>query len=269
MEKIVHINYSKIENIKNYSSEIFFSAKPYPHIVVDDFLIEKSYNLILESIPAPRRGEKSSDYLFAKNKFENPIFDTASPILSELRSELVGERFTNFLSFIFNKKIFIDDSFVGGGLHQGGAGSFLDMHADFSRHPVHKEWVRELNILLYLNDGFENDWGGHLEMHNSVSGEKDRVAPIGNRLVVMLTKDFTLHGYKKISFPDGKLRTSIASYAYSYDTNFSATPDRSTLWKPDESGFLKGVVAKYSPFLVKIKRSLFGSSTAKRARRDQ
>jgi hypothetical protein len=263
----MHINYEQLKEVAKLSKERFHSAKPYPYLVIDNFLHENSYYEVLHSIPAPRLSEKSSDYIFAKNKFENPIFEESSVVLAQLRSELIGNAFSEFLSETFGKHVFVDPDFVGGGIHQGGPDSYLDMHADFSRHPVKREWVRELNILLYLNDRFEENWGGHLEMHNSMTGEKGRVAPVGNRMVIMLTKGHTLHGYKKISFPPGRYRTSIASYAYTKDFDFVTTPDRSTLWMPDGSGATKRLIAGISPMLVKIKKSIFGSSTARRANR--
>ena len=265
---MTHIDYENLDAMLPTARLEFAQAQPYPHLVIDGFLRPDSFMAVLAALPAPQENKKSSDYLFAHNKFENPIFDTTAAVLAELRQELVGERFVSFLREVYGKQLFVDDAFVGGGLHQGAAGSYLDMHADFSRHPVHRDWVRELNILLYLNDGFEESWGGHLEMHNSETDGKGRVGPSGNRMVIMLTKEHTLHGYKTISFPPGRMRTSIASYAYTEDADFAATPERSTLWRPENASLIKRVLAYAAPTLVSLKRSLFGSSTAKRAKRD-
>jgi Rps23 Pro-64 3,4-dihydroxylase Tpa1-like proline 4-hydroxylase len=262
-----HINFDRLDAERGKARSTFESAAPYPHLVIDDFLHAASYRDVLSQLPMPREGQKSSDYMFARNKFENPLFDQASRVLADLRAELVGERFREFLRNVYGKPVFVDEDFVGGGLHQGGKGSFLDMHADFSRHPVHREWVRELNILLYLNDGYAEEWGGHLDMRNAEDDRCSKIAPIGNRLVVMLTKAHTLHGYKPISFPEGRLRTSIAAYAYTSDADFEAVPDRSTLWRPEDSGITKRAASWIMPALVGVKRRLFGSSTAKRAER--
>lgn len=262
-----HINYDNIENILADAGDVFKSNSPYPHLVIDGFLKDASYKRILESIPAPIPGQKSSDYMFAKNKFENPAFDEAASILSELRMELTSERFAKILCKIYGKSVFVDPNFVGGGLHQGGIDSYLDMHVDFSRHPTQRDWVRELNLLLYLNDEYDDSWGGHLEMINGKTDQKGRVAPIGNRMVIMQTNEFTFHGYNKINFPAGKYRTSIAAYAYSVDSDFDLIPDRTTIWRPESPGFAKSFIAKAMPNLVLLKRKLFGSSTAKRAKR--
>lgn len=259
------INFDKIESTLNADKLKFSNADPFPHLVIENFLFEDKYHELIKVLPPP--GEKSNDYLFAKNKFENPKFDLNSKFLTQFREELCGQRFENYLSSLYGEKIFIDGSFVGGGLHQGGSGSFLDMHADFNRHPVKKEWVRELNILLYLNEGYIDSWGGELKLHNSLNNKVSLVAPKGNRLVIMLTKDFTLHGYNKIQFPFGRYRTSIAAYAYKVDNDFIAVPERTTLWHPDDPSFFKGLIAKHWVSIVRIKHFLFGSNTAKRADR--
>lgn len=265
---MTHINLDKLEALRPTVRQTFFEARPYSHVVIDDFLKPESYDSVLASLPSARESERSSDYVFARNKFENPIFDQSAPVLAELRAELVSDAFMGFLRELYDKPVFVDPAFVGGGLHQGGEGSFLDMHADFSRHPVAREWVRELNILLYLNPGFEEAWGGHLEMENAQDGGIGRVAPRGNRMVIMLTKEHTLHGYKPISFPPGRMRTSIAAYAYTVDHDFVANPERSTLWRPREASIAKRLIAKITPGLVRAKRYLFGSSTARRASRN-
>ncbi len=263
-----HIDLDKLEALRPTVRQIFLEARPFPHVVIDDFLKPESYKAVLASLPSARVSERSSDYVFARNKFENPIFDKAAPVLAELRSELVGGAFVDFLRTLYDKPVFVDPAFVGGGLHQGGAASFLDMHADFSRHPLEREWVRELNILLYLNPGFEVAWGGHLEMEHAHDGATGRVAPLGNRMVIMLTKEHTLHGYKPISFPAGRMRTSIAAYAYTVDHDFVANPERSTLWQPKNASLAKRMIATITPELVRFKRYLFGSSTARRAQRN-
>ena len=41
---------------------------------------------------------------------------------------------------------------------------------------------------------------------------KALIEPIFNRAVIMFTRDFTLHGYDSINFPEGTFRNSIAAY---------------------------------------------------------
>lgn len=246
----------------------FRSANPFEYVAIDGFLTDAALEQVHANIPRPQEENKSSDYIFAKNKFENPNFAGGAPIFQQLKEELLGERFAAVLTAIYGRTLFVDPRFVGGGIHQGGEGSYLDMHADFSRHPGNKDWVRELNILLYLNRDYDESYGGHLELQHKETGERNRIAPMENRLVLMLTKGHTLHGYKPINFPKGRYRTSLAAYAYSIDTDYDATPERSTQWRPEDAGMAKSLLAKASPTLVKVKTTLLGSNTERRAKKD-
>ena len=57
-----------------------------------------------------------------------------------------------------------DHSLEGGGLHQTCRGGFLNVHADFTVHPHKRHWRRRVNLLLYLNEGWEESYNGHLEL---------------------------------------------------------------------------------------------------------
>jgi hypothetical protein len=65
------------------------------------------------------------------------------------------------------------------------------------------------------------------------------------------------------NFPDGRFRTSIATYAYQIHERFIETP-RTTDWFPkDDASAMKKLFAKNYNFLVKTKNKFFGSATAK------
>lgn len=140
------------------------------------------------------------------------------------------------------------------------------MHADFTRHGVHREWIRELNIILYLNKNYDHDWGGGLDIYNSETGISSTIAPVFNRAVIMLTKSHTIHGYKKINSPEGTFRTSIASYAYSINDNFEEIPFKSTAWHP-EGAVARHLIVPLAELAVKFKNKLFGSRTANRSKK--
>ena len=46
-----------------------------------------------------------------------------------------------------------------GGVHRSTRGGFLNIHADFTVHPYKKNWHRRLNVLVYLNERWEDSWG--------------------------------------------------------------------------------------------------------------
>lgn len=259
------INFSEIENNLEKLKHEFLNASPFEHIVIDNFCNENDLSKAIESIPDAQNAgyNKSNDYIFAKNKFEKSDFDLICPQLAELKSELLSKRFSTWISAITNQKIFIDPDFHGGGLHQGGKGSFLDMHADFNYHPQNRSWFRNVNILLYLNKNWKSDFAGQLKLVDGrkKNGKPYLIEPIFNRAVIMFTRDYTLHGYDPINFPSGTYRTSIA--AYGYTETGEAGKLRTTVWKPEKSNILKRFLGEHMPKIVSVKSRLFGSGTTK------
>lgn len=245
----------------------YSDATPFEHLVIDRFLSDEGIRLVREQQFNRRAStqEKSADFMFARNKIENPRIEDISEVTRRIRAELLSERFRTILSAIVGMDVFVDPDFTGGGLHQGGKGSFLEMHADFTRHPGKREWIRELNILLYLNPDYEPAWGGCLDLQHAYTGAKASIAPVENRAVIMLTKPHTLHGYKPIRFPDDRFRTSIAAYAYTVDDGTRDVEYASTTWVPQDP--VKRAFAGLINPLVAVKQKLLGSRTARRAKR--
>jgi len=259
------INFDVLEDGVETMRDEFAKNSPYEHIVIDNFcnkeFLEEAVGLIPDAHNAGHN--KSNDYIFAKNKFEKSDFDLICPQLAELKNELLSERFSTWLSAITDQEIFIDPNFHGGGIHQGGKGSFLDMHADFNYHPENLSWFRNVNILLYLNKDWKPNYAGQLKLVDGreKNGKPYLIEPIFNRAVIMFTRDYTLHGYDPINFPSGTYRTSIA--AYGYTETGKAGKLRTTVWMPEKSNIFKRFLGKHMSNLVSVKTSLFGSGTAK------
>lgn len=257
------IDFVAIENKLEQLAHDFATASPFSYVVIDDFADENKLHQILNTFPDPGEENlnKSRDYIFAKNKYEKANFKEVSAECYEIYQDFVSERFQTIIAKITKQDVFIDREFHGGGIHQGGEGSFLDMHVDFNYHPLHHNWFRNLNILLYLNPGWKQEYGGQLKLKHTKTGEYAEIEPLFNRCVIMFTRDYTLHGYDPISFPPGKFRRSIATYAYNIDHNPQAS--RSTRWIPENTSPLKKMIGQYWPNLVRAKSLIFGSATAK------
>jgi 2OG-Fe(II) oxygenase superfamily len=254
------IDFDRLERDKEQMRMDYLLAKPFPHLLIDGFCKADQLDLLMAQMPEITT--KSRDYMFASNKFEKSKIKSISPQFEAYYNDITSIRFQEWLQFITNEEVFVDESFHGGGIHQGKKGSFLDMHLDFNYHPMHKNWYRNLNLLLYLNPDWKPEYGGHLNLEDLRTGEKKSIDIPFNRMVIQQTCRYTLHGYRKTNFPEGSFRTSLASYAYSVHKVHIEKP-RTTDWHPTDGSPLKKLFAWVYDPAVKVKNKLFGSSTAK------
>lgn len=105
---------------------------------------------------------------------------------------------------------------LGGGLHEILPGGLLKMHVDFNKHP--SGLVRCMNLLIYLNLQWEQEWGGALELlnrgvHDATSLKK--VLPTTGMVVIFETTRESWHGHPyPLTCPTGVTRRSLALYYY-------------------------------------------------------
>ncbi len=196
------------------------TAAPYPHIVIDDFLLLEVAERALKEFPA-LDPEQWNNYLHAnERKFSNTDPKTWGPTLQRILHELNSPRFVGFVSRLIGVQNLIPDpSLDGGGLHQSTTGGFLNVHTDFTVHPHQPKWQRRANLLLYLNDDWRPEYGGDLELWSADMKEcVERVAPIANRVLIFTTDTTSYHGHPEpLRCPEGTARRSMALYYFSVE----------------------------------------------------
>jgi Rps23 Pro-64 3,4-dihydroxylase Tpa1-like proline 4-hydroxylase len=254
------INPRYLERAEELAHE-YESAEPFPMVVMDDFLAPELAQELLEEFPSIDAMPSSRDYVFG-DKHELSSVEANGPASARFHSAITSPEFAKFLSTVTRHDLFVDAAYHGGGFHQGGDGSFLDLHVDFNIHPLHEDWLRTVNLLVYLNPNWRDEYGGHLLVKAHPADEPRAVAPLFNRAILMLTDDHTYHGYRKMSLPAGVTRKSIAVYAYQRIDAGQVTA-RTTGWVPEDAGVGKRLFARYYDTLVRTKNRLFGSRTAK------
>lgn len=122
-------------------------------------------------------------------------------------------------TLIGEPKVEADAGQFGGGLHAIPRTGFLKMHRDFSFHRDGRK--RVANLLLYLNEGWQKDWGGALRLK---FGAEVEYRPIAGRAVLFRTDIPGVHGHPEpMTCPEGVMRRSIAVYYY---TSERGTPDK-------------------------------------------
>jgi len=209
-------------------------ALPFPHIAIDDFLPADFLRGLLPEFPANDgktffdRDQERFKYRYGPNEIPGARL---RGLLMELNSPAVL-RFLEAMTGI--KGLIADPFFVGGGLHETRSGGHLSVHADFNIHKGMK-LERRLNLLVYLNDDWPEDYGGHLELWDQKMERcRHRIAPVLGRAVVFNTSLDSYHGQPDpVSCPPDRSRRSIATYYYTAHAAGVATlPDRTTNFQP-------------------------------------
>ena len=236
----------------------FAAGDPFPHLIIDGFLEESFADQLLSEFPAIDAMNRTKDYMFG-DKREEADFATAGPACKAYYDFLLSDEFAEIIGTITGRKLFVDPAFHGGGFHQGGNGSFLDTHVDFNVHPKHSDWLRVLNLLLYMNKDWPDETQGALLIRTDPKDEPKSVPPLFNRAVFMFTSDNTFHGYRKMTLPEGRTRKSIAGYAYELIGADSGIKARTTSWAPEEGSVVKKTLARHWTGLAAAKNKLTGN----------
>ena len=245
-------------------------AEPFAHTVIDNLFPEELLDAVLAEFPKPdqidwQRFENANEKKFAL-KSEVQLGNVSRHFLWELNSQV----FIAFLEKLTGIPGLVPDPhLLGGGLHQIERGGLLKIHADFNHHQQ-LNLQRRINLLVYLNRDWKEEYGGHLELWDTKMTKcVKKVLPVFNRAVVFSTTDFAYHGHPEpLTCPEGWSRKSLAMYYYTNGRpKEEMSPEHTTLFqaRPGETveeasrstkDVLKDLVP---PILVKAFKRMAGS----------
>ena len=233
---------------------LYNRAHPFPHVVIDHFLPEWVIDKVLEEFPlagaipwnqfnAPTENKKWS----ASDEVHFGSFTR------HLMAQFNSATFLKFLKEVTGIDHLIGDPyFLGGGMHQTYPGGFLKVHTDFNWHNELR-LERRLNLLIYLNKDWKEEYGGQLELWDKAMTEcAHKVLPLANRCVIFSTTRFSYHGHPQIlTCPPESSRKSLAFYYYTAgrpkEQDYGS---HGTLFvkKPNENwGYLRNFLARCVP----------------------
>ena len=194
--------------------------KPFPHIHLPDFLDYETAQAIADEFPAPDTDAWTQYKHHNENKMGMAKRELFPPRLRAVADELNSPEFVAWLSQLTGIPGLIPDpSLEGGGLHQSGRGGFLNVHTDFSMHHYQKHWRRRVNVIVYLNPDWQEQWGGAIEFWEmSMRRCAAKYAPLLNHAVIFTTDERSLHGFPDpLRCPDNVARKSLAFYYYTVE----------------------------------------------------
>ena len=215
----------------------YANAEPFPHIALDGLFDDDALDAVLAEFP--------SREAMRWREFDTPLekklgyYHETSTISKTVREFLDAMNSFEMLLWLEAltgiEGLIPDPYFGGGGLHQIEPGGFLKIHADFNVHPKLK-LDRRLNMLIYLNKNWRDEYGGHLELWDrDMSACRRKILPLFNRTVIFSTTDTSFHGHPHpLTAPEGMSRKSVSLYYYTAgrpEAERSAPHD--TIFKPD------------------------------------
>jgi len=234
----------RLDRLAGDLRESYANNTPFPHAVMDNFLPDDILGKALDAFPKPADLEWLK---FEGNTEKKLAFPTVDKLPTPLRDVLYFLNSSSVMRILEKltsiEGLLPDPHYYGGGLHQIERDGHLEVHVDFNMLPKLRI-MRRLNLLLYLNKDWKEEYGGHLELWNAdMTRAEKRILPVFNRCVVFSTIENSYHGHPHpLACPEGFSRKSIATYYYTapeFDpvaagwrsTQFQARPDPIPAWK--------------------------------------
>ena len=230
-------------------ADSYGQAQPFPYVVMDSFL----HPGVLRVARAELERFQNWDWDHTQyaqdhqvNKFFAPsprpelvqssiqVLQQQAPITMSVLNYLRTDGFRQWLTAVTGiPDLVSDDDWLGGGVHRVTAGGALDVHADFNIHWKNK-LHRRLNLLIYLNPGWQESWGGALELWDrDLQACQHRILPIFNRAVLFRITDDAYHGHPDpVRAEASQDRLSLAMYYYTQDRpDHEKAAAHGVLWK--------------------------------------
>lgn len=214
---IIEKKYSNLINTASQFRQDYMRARPFPNIVFENFFEPTFLKSVLSEFPDLSQHNAKQ----FENAFEKKWAGNGEALFGEntksLMNYLNSEPFLRFLQELTGIKetLIGDPYYIGGGQHEIKRGGLLKVHVDFNKHPL-LGLDRRLNVLIYLNEDWQESFGGHFELWNkSMEQCEKKILPSFNKLAIFSTTDISYHGHPDpLMCPEDRSRKSLALYYY-------------------------------------------------------
>lgn len=206
--------------------ERFQTARPFKHLVLDDFLIPSVAEGLLAEFPvsAPSKTQQGSSSVQSESYSREEIRSVGASFrtIDDYISSLPFLRHISLISGIPDLQY--DSSYFEAGICETRHGQEVDPHVESN---LNQELTlhRRLLLIIYLNKEWEESWGGLLDLHSDPKApERDETlsySSVFNRCIVLETTEHSWFGSTQICLPSHQKHLSQKSFSF-----FLYTKDR-------------------------------------------
>ena len=217
------MNGQVLESVGRWT-ESFRGARPFPHVVIDDFLTRDFCAALCRQFPGFDETAAINENGLVGAKATQEKVTSLGPAYRQMDELLQSPEFLAVVGRITGiDGLRYDPWYFGGGTHENRQGQDLDPHIDFNYHPITRQH-RRLNLIIYLNEEWNDAWGGSLQLHRDpylepAEDEIVTVTPLLNRCVIFATSEHSWHGFERIDLPPGRSELSRKSFAVYFYTD--------------------------------------------------
>ncbi len=217
----------------------FAAAQPFKHVDIPNFFDDGLVTRILKQFPSPPKEGMTTEFGIKQRKYACHDVCGIGPAFREIDEYIRGEGFQALMRDLTGiEGLLYDPEYHGAGTHENLGGQSMDPHIDFNLHR-NTGYHRRINAIIYLNEEWEEEWGGSLQLHkNPWEPETDEIKtflPLKNRCILFETNEYSWHGFEQIRHPTNPniSRKSFTIYMYTKDRPIEETGDRhSTIYVP-------------------------------------
>ena len=231
--------------------EDYVSAEPFPHIVLDSILPGDLPRRILDNFPVEAL---ASDTVFNINyggHFKRQVApEDCNAFVRELFHFFNSRPMLAFLEGLSGISGLSARSVLRRRRLPRDLGRRLARHPRRLPHPRAASSAAALNLLIYLNENWQDEWNGRLELWDrQMQGCVKAISPIINRCVVFNTDADSYHGHPDpLATPADVKRRSIALYYYTASKAvYREVPNLSTMYhaRPTDSAAVRREAARF------------------------
>jgi hypothetical protein len=219
---------ARLKELSARKRDEFINAKPFPHVVIDEFVDPEVLDRVTNEFPGPDDpawqlwgpGPTKQSHDRRIEKLGLSAEDGFGPLTRHIMHVLNSRPVIEFIENLTGTNgVFPDPTFNACGLHSTGPGGRLMIHVDHNRWPVRGQLHQRFNLILFLNRHWKEEYGGHLELWNRDATQcEKKILPVFNRMVLFDTGRYSYHGHPEpLNCPPEVRRNSLAVYYYVID----------------------------------------------------